>query len=264
MGILVENKNIEQQYAYTLESFLCRRSIWWVSRLVNGKIQIEPPFPRMSEWRTQCQYFVATKPSNFRRLGAHIRTHGAHEWDCVLHRFIFVWYSVHYFRRGFFSSRLTFCVQIFHCSSPIAFFVPTSARSSPSSICCPHHPLLWFIIRWSNWGASSSYWTIAFIIPWKWLTRLFGCWDSSATYFGNLEEPRFGPNRPAADMEDIRKFDFWVIFEDLLENFLGILVKLVRCEKKITSINQRTTKQMRFWGHYGLQTSSEVKSKIIF
>ena len=51
--------------------------------------------------------------------------------------------------------------------------------------------------------------------------------------------------------------DFWRFFEEFWRNWF--VVRRLR-----TSIILRPTKKMRFWGQYGLQTASEVKSKIRF
>ena len=53
--------------------------------------------------------------------------------------------------------------------------------------------------------------------------------SSAAIYL----QTRFGPNRPAADMEGNGEFNFWVtslrIFGDILEDFWQILEKFVCC-----------------------------------
>ena len=51
--------------------------------------------------------------------------------------------------------------------------------------------------------------------------------------------------------------DFWRFFEEFWRYWF--VVRRLR-----TSINLRPTEKMRFWGQYGLQTASEVKSKIRF
>ena len=59
------------------------------------------------------------------------------------------------------------------------------------------------------------------------------------------------------------------IFGDFLEDFLTIFEEfwrnwfVVRRRLRI-SLNQRTTKKMRFWGHYGLYTASEVRPDLRF
>ena len=52
--------------------------------------------------------------------------------------------------------------------------------------------------------------------------------------------------------------DFWKFFEEFWRNWFVVRRRLR------TSINWRPTKKMRFWGHYGLQTASEVTSDIRF
>ena len=44
----------------------------------------------------------------------------------------------------------------------------------------------------------------------------------SASYGPKSFETRFGPNRPAADMEGYGEFHFWVIFGDIFEDFLEV------------------------------------------
>ena len=64
---------------------------------------------------------------------------------------------------------------------------------------------------------------------------------------------RFGPNRPAADMEGNGEFHFWVIFRifgDILDDFWRIFEEFWRnlfvVRRLRTSINRRATKKMRF------------------
>ena len=58
----------------------------------------------------------------------------------------------------------------------------------------------------------------------------------SCLLWHKFNKTRFGPTRPAADMEGNGEFHFWVIFEDfwrhcwrLLKNFWGILEKFDHC-----------------------------------
>ena len=89
---------------------------------------------------------------------------------------------------------------------------------------------------------------------------------------GTCNKTRFGPTRPAADMEGSGEYHFWVIFSrifgDILDDFWRIFEEFWRnffvVRRLRTSINRSPTKKMRFCGHCGLQTALELRSDLRF